>query len=282
MKQDPIDLAELELLAIGAAKAAGALIVDERPDDLGVSAKSSPTDAVTVMDQRSQDLLVHYFADRRPLDGVYGEEEGGKRSRSGITWVVDPIDGTVNYLYGNPAYAVSVAAVRGDPATRGSWTPIAGAVYNPVSGELFHAHEGGGARLTVGVSSRPLSVRHPEHLGMALVGTGFGYAAERREAEAAALVEILPRIRDIRREGSAALDLCRVACGRLDAHYEVGLHVWDMAAGLLVAREAGAVAGGLVDEHPSHDLAWVSAPSVAQDLAELVRRVTLAGGTYQS
>ena len=142
------DAAGLEEVACEVARAAGRLVVEERPEELGVSSKSTRTDPVTEMDQRSQELLVHLLGERRPDDGVLGEEEGGVAGSSGITWVVDPIDGTVNYVYGIPAFAVSVAAVTGDATRPGAWRAVAGAVLNPVTGELFHAHRGGGARLT--------------------------------------------------------------------------------------------------------------------------------------
>ena len=272
---DGTSLDDLEQVACDVARAAGSLVVDERPDELGVSAKSTRTDVVTVMDQRSQELLLRLLAERRPDDGVLGEEEGGSSGTSGLTWVVDPIDGTVNYLYGIPAFAVSVAAVTGDPTQAGGWQAVVGAVLNPVTGELFHAQRGGGARLTTVAGSRALAVNAVADLGLALVGTGFGYAAEVRARQAAVLLELLPRVRDIRRHGSAALDLCAVAAGRLDAYYETGLNAWDRAAGELVAAEAGAVLGGpRASSGPRQELTWVSAPGIASDFAALVRDLT--------
>jgi myo-inositol-1(or 4)-monophosphatase len=268
------DPAELEQVACEVARAAGRLVVDERPVQLGVSAKSTVTDPVTVMDQRSQELLLRLLGERRPDDGVVGEEEGGVRGRSGVTWVVDPIDGTVNYLYGIPAYAVSVAAVVGDPRRPGAWHAVAGAVLNPLSGELFHAHRGGGARLTTSVGVRTVRATAATDLAMALVGTGFSYSPQMRTRQAAALVELLARVRDIRRHGSAALDLCAVGCGRLDAYYETELHAWDRAAGELVATEAGALVGGPDDETADERLTWAAAPGIAEDFAQLVRDLT--------
>ncbi len=265
------DPAELERVACDVARAAGRLVVEERPVQLGVSAKSSVTDPVTVMDQRSQELLLRLLGERRPDDGVLGEEEGGTAGSSGLTWVVDPIDGTVNYLYDIPAYAVSVAAVVGDPTRPGAWHAVAGAVLNPLTGELFHAHRGGGARLTTASGVRRLRATTVTDLAMALVGTGFSYAPEERRRQAAALVELLPRVRDIRRHGSAALDLCAVGCGRLDAYYEARLNPWDRAAGELVATEAGAVVGGPHDETADDRLTWGAAPGIAEEFAALVR-----------
>jgi myo-inositol-1(or 4)-monophosphatase len=270
-----LDLAALEAVAGDVARAAGRLVVEERPAHLGVSAKSTRTDVVTEMDQRSQELILAELARRRPDDAVMGEEQGGLPGTSGVTWVVDPIDGTVNYLYDLPHYAVSVAAVLGDPAVPGGWWPVAGAVLEPVSGELFHAHLGGGARCTTrGGQVRALRVGDPTDLGVSLVATGFGYAAEVRGRQARAVVEVVTAVRDIRRQGSAALDLCDVACGRVDAYYESGLNAWDRAAGQLVAAEAGAVLGGPVDGTPDADLTWAAAPGIAGPFAELVRRVT--------
>lgn len=268
------DVVGLEEVACEVALAAGRLVVDERPDELGVSTKSTRTDPVTEMDQRSQELLLRLLGERRPDDGVLGEEEGGARGRSGITWVVDPIDGTVNYMYGIPAYAVSVAAVTGDPTRPGAWQALAGAVLNPVTHELFHAHLGGGARLTSPAGTQRLGATTTTDLGLALVGTGFGYDPRKRARQAAVLVELLPVVRDIRRHGSAALDLCAVACGRLDAYYESGLNAWDRAAGELVATEAGAVVGGPDTEGPGKELTWAAAPGLAAGFAALVRGLT--------
>ncbi|MBD3782810.1 MAG: inositol monophosphatase [Micrococcales bacterium] len=267
------DPAALEAVACTVARAAGRLVRDERPDDLGVTAKSTRTDVVTEMDQRSQELLLDRLAALRPDDAVLGEEEGGREGTSGVTWVVDPIDGTTNYLYGVPAYAVSVAAVVGDPTVPGHWSPVAGAVLDPERGELYHAHLGGGASLTTAAGTRALRPRPTTDLALALVGTGFGYAADVRRRQARLLVDLLPRVRDIRRHGSAALDLCAVASGRLDGYYETGLNPWDRAAGELVATEAGAVVGGPADEVPTRDLTWAAAPGLAVELSALVREL---------
>jgi myo-inositol-1(or 4)-monophosphatase len=276
-----LDLDALEQVACEVAGAAGRLVVEDRPADLGVSAKSTRTDVVTEMDRRSQALILAELARRRPDDAVLGEEEGDRSGTSGVTWVVDPIDGTVNYLFGIPHYAVSVAAVVGDLADPGGWWPVAGAVLEPVSGELCHAHLGGGARLTGRDGTRTLRVGGASDLGLALVATGFGYDAAVRERQARALVEVVVTVRDIRRQGSAALDLCDVACGRVDAYYETGLNAWDRAAGQLVATEAGALLGGPVDGTPDVDLTWAAAPGVAEAFAALVRRVTAAHVTVR-
>jgi myo-inositol-1(or 4)-monophosphatase len=272
------ELEELERVALTVAGEAGRLIVDERPRDLGVSkTKSTATDIVTVMDQRAQDLLRARLGELRPQDGFLGEEEGGAAARSDVTWVVDPIDGTVNYLYALPAYAVSVAAVVGDPATPGAWQPVAGAVVNPVTGQLFHARAGGGAWLRTGDGEdERLEVGAPPVLAQALTGTGFGYDPERRREQARLLVEVLPRVRDIRRLGSAALDICAVAHGTLDCYYEQGLNAWDMAAAWLVLTEAGGVFTGLGDAPPTPDMVVAGAPALHAELERVVREARAA------
>jgi myo-inositol-1(or 4)-monophosphatase len=274
-----LDVVALEAIAVDVATSAGALIVDERPDRLGVSTKSTDTDVVTVMDQRSQDHLLARLAELRPDDAVYGEEEGGAAGTSGITWVVDPIDGTVNFLYDLPAYAVSVAAVVGDPRRPGAWRPVAGAVLNPVSGECYRAALGHGARLvTRDGATRTLSGRPaPSSLAHCLVATGFGYAAETRRWQAQILLDLLPRVRDLRRIGSAALDLCRLAAGEVDAYYETGLNPWDVAAGWLVVTEAGLTLGG-PEEAPTKELTWATSATLAPEFGPLVRDLTREHG----
>lgn len=270
---EPAEREQLEQVALDVAREAARLIVDERPETLDVDSKSTPTDVVTEMDQRSQDLIVARLTAARPGDGVHGEEEGGVVGTSGITWLVDPIDGTVNYLYGLPPYAVSVAAVVGDARTAGGWTPVAGAVVNAATGEVFSGRVGGGGWLT-GQSGRRrrLRVSGCTDLGRALVGTGFSYAAEVRARQARALLEVLPSVRDIRRGGSAALDICSVAAGRLDAYYESGVQGYDMAAALVVATEAGALVGGVGPAGP--ELTWLCAPGLEDRFPALVEAVT--------
>lgn len=237
---------ELELLAVELAREAGAMIRDTRPDGLGVAhTKSTDLDVVTEMDTRAETLLRERLAARRPEDGVLGEEAGLTGGTSGLSWVLDPIDGTVNYLYDLPAYAVSVAVVVGDPTTTGAWAPVAGAVINPRTDEVFHARVGGGAHLQTRGRSLPLRAGGLNTLGPALLATGFSYDREVRRLQASVLADLLPRVRDVRRMGAAALDLCHVAAGRVDGYWEHGTHAWDRAAGLLVLTEAGGVASGL-------------------------------------
>lgn len=225
---------DLRLLAVEAAQAAGALLLARYGGVREVGTKSSATDPVSDADKASESLLVDLLLARRPDDGLLGEEGADRASQSGYRWVLDPLDGTVNYLYGHPGWSVSVACevLEGD-----GWTAVAGAVCDPLLGETFSAHDGGGASL----GSRPLAVRDPVPLDRALVGTGFGYAVDDRRRQGATLAALLPRVRDVRRVGSAALDLCAVAAGRLDGYYETTPARWDWAAGALIAAEAGAV-----------------------------------------
>ncbi len=245
----PNALSHLAQLAMTAAVDAGQYIVAQRPRDLGVSSKSTATDVVTIMDARAEARLRELILQARPQDGFFGEEDTRVAGTSGLTWVVDPIDGTVNYLYGWPNYSVSVAVVTGDPALPGGWAPQAGAVYQPVTGDLFHARVGGGAWLRyVGhcvSADRAIQVADPQPLAECLVGTGFAYHASTRREQAQVLVELVGAVRDIRRAGSAALDLCMVARGQLDAYYERGVNPWDVAAGWLLVAEAGGLVSGL-------------------------------------
>ncbi len=263
-------VAELLALAERVARSAGALVSEQRPRRLEVSTKSSPTDVVTQMDHAAEALLRELLLQARPADGLLGEEAGLRPGRSGLTWVVDPIDGTVNYLYGLPGYAVSVAVVTGDPQRPGQWSTVAGCVYSPQagpSGQAWTAGRGLGAFL----DGRRLQLADPPPLARALIGTGFGYRAERRGNQARVLAGLLPRIRDIRRIGCAAMDLCMVADGRLDGYYERGLNPWDMAAGRLVVTEAGGQVRGLGGLPPSQELVIAAAAPLADALeAELV------------
>src|SRR4051812_8704028 len=197
---------------------------------------------VTAVDRACEELVTSRLLGARPDDGLLGEEGGERTGTSGVRWVVDPIDGTTNFVYGLPAYAVSIAAEV-------DAQPVAGVVLNVATGELFSATAAGGAHLTLpGAEPVRLTGSRPASLGQALVATGFGYWAEQRRAQAAVVAELLPQVRDIRRLGSAALDLCTVAAGRVDAYYEMHLNRWDFAAGALVAAEAGVVVTGLAGE----------------------------------
>jgi myo-inositol-1(or 4)-monophosphatase len=235
--------------------------------DASVRTKSSPTDPVTLADTETEQLVRDRLAQLRPGDSVLGEEGGATPGDAAVRWVVDPIDGTVNFLYGIPAYAVSIAAqVDG--------VSVAGAVADVVGERLYSAASGGGAHVRADGRRRPLACNPVGDLSMALLGTGFGYAPGRRAAQAALLARILPEVRDVRRIGSAALDLCLVAAGRLDVYYEHGLQEWDWAAGALIAAEAGAV---VVLPEPDGsggggELLLAAAPGVAVHLIEVLDR----------
>jgi myo-inositol-1(or 4)-monophosphatase len=254
------DAAALLDLALDAARRAGELLVLGRPADLGVAAtKSSPTDVVTEMDRASERLITATLLGARPRDGVLGEEGADTGGSSGVRWIVDPVDGTVNYLYGLPGWSVSIAAEVGGEV-------VAGVVAIPSQRETFTAIRGGGARL----DGRPITCNRGVPLDRALVGTGFGYAEQLRARQAEVLRGVLPRVRDIRRFGSCAADLCSVACGRLDGYYERGPEYWDVAAGTLIAREAGARVEGLYGAPPSPALTVAAAPELFTPLHDLL------------
>ena len=247
-------------LARGVAEEAVALLLDGlRRTRVTVETKSSATDMVSEMDRASEALIVSRLLAARPEDGIVAEEGSARDGTSGLRWVIDPLDGTTNYLYDFPGWAVSIAAEDGDGV-------VAGVVADAVHGEVFTATRGGGARR----NGEPIAVSGCRDLTTALVGTGFGYGADRRAAQAAVLTGLLPRVRDIRRMGAASVDLCCVACGRLDAYYERGLSWWDLAAGALVATEAGAVVSSLDGGPPRGDSVVASAPAVATSLRDLL------------
>jgi len=238
---------------------AGQLAARRRAEGVEVvDRKSSPVDVVTAADRETEDLIRSRLAELRPDDGFFGEESGAQPGTSGLTWIVDPIDGTVNFLYGIPYYAVSIAVVEGDPDPL-TWTALAGCVVNPAIAEVYTASAGGGAFL----GDRRLEVAGEVSLSQALINTGFAYASEERARQGAVVAGLLPKVRDIRRQGTASLDLCSVASGRTNAYYERTLSPWDHAAGALIAREAGAVVKGLADAAPSRDFIIAAAPGLA-------------------
>ena len=263
---DPKGLAEI---AARIAERAAARILELRAEGVSVAAsKSSATDVVTLADQESERLIVAAIQEARPDDGILGEEGTGIPGTSGITWVIDPIDGTVNYLYDLPAYAVSIAATVSDEAAYADGRrAIAGAVCSPRTDELFVAWQGGGAFR----NGEPIGITGQEDLSVSLVATGFGYTVERRTEQAEMVARVIPRARDIRRNGSAAYDLCMLAAGRLDAYYERGLQPWDYAAGVLIASEAGAtLIGRDAATPPGEPFLVAGAPGLVHELRSLV------------
>jgi myo-inositol-1(or 4)-monophosphatase len=251
---------ELLAIALEAAARAGALLRDGRPADLGVAAtKSSPIDVVTEMDIAAEKLITGIITDRRPADGLLGEEGASNEGSSGVRWVIDPLDGTVNYLYGLPSWSVSIAAeVDGET--------VVGVIAAPMRGETCHAVLGEGAF----VNGERAHCRPTPPFEHALVSTGFGYRLEVRTHQAAVAHRLIPQVRDIRRAGSAAIDLCDVGSGRLDGYYERGLHAWDYAAGALFAREGGALTGGRPGEPPNPDLTVAAVPGTFERLQGLL------------
>jgi myo-inositol-1(or 4)-monophosphatase len=268
-------------IAADSASEAGALLAswrgDVRPDV--VETKSSPTDVVTEMDRRSEALITERIRAVRPGDTVLGEEGGqtaGDAVEPGLVrWVVDPLDGTVNYLYGLPEWCVSIAAeVDG--------VVVAGVVEVPRLGETFTAVAGQGAWLHRNGTAVALRCNPGVELGQALVGTGFGYDAGRRQVQGEVVAALLPYVRDIRRAGSAAVDLCSVAAGRLDAFFERGLNPWDFAAGGLIAREAGATVGGLAGRPESTSMAIAAGPELYRQLDMFLTRLNPERDAHRS
>lgn len=250
-------------LARSAADLGGQLLLQGQPRAEQVDAKSSPTDVVTQMDTASERAIVAHLLAARPADAILGEEAGQRPGTSGMQWVIDPLDGTVNYLYGLPLWAVSVAV-------RDRSGVLAGAVAVPALGSTFMAERGGGAWRLTGERRERLSVRACHSSDLALVATGFGYRPERRAAQGSALARLVSSIRDVRRCGAAALDLCWLAAGHYDAYFERGLQPWDYAAGVLIAREAGAVVTGALGADPDGDFLLGAVPAIHADLHALL------------
>ena len=249
---------ELLALATGAAEQAVALLLDGRRRALDtMRSKSTATDMVSELDHAAEELIQGVLLGARPDDGFLGEETGSRAGTSDVTWVVDPLDGTTDYLYDHPGWNVSIAAAGPDGT-------LAAVVSIPALGEVFTATRGGGARR----NGEPVVCSTLTHLPGALCATGFAYDPDRRRRQAAVLTSVLPAIRDLRRMGAAATDLCSVACGRIDAYWERGLGAWDSAAGALVAREAGATVSG-EDDGPEA-LVLAAAPGIFAALRDLL------------
>jgi myo-inositol-1(or 4)-monophosphatase len=258
----------LELLALARSLAtdAAALLRDGLDQVHDVETKSSLTDMVTGSDRASERLLVEGIRAARPDDAILGEEGTAQPGTSGVRWVLDPLDGTTNFLYRLPAFAVSMA-VELDGET------VAGVVVDAARDETFTAMRGGGAHL----DDRRIACTGCTQLGAALLGTGFSYDAARRARQGEVLAQVLPVVRDIRRVGAAAIDLCWVAAGRLDAFAERGLAPWDLGAGALIAAEAGATVGDLDGGPPSGAYTLAAAPGIFEPLRALLR--TAGAGT---
>lgn len=241
-----------------AARRAGELLLGRfgRPAR-HVERKSSATDMVSDADRAAEEAIASLLRTERPDDALLGEEGAQEGGSSGRRWVVDPLDGTTNYLYGFPQWAVSVAVEEGNSGV------LVGVVLDPARDELFAATRGGGATL----NGEPIALRAAPPLAEALVATGFSYEPAVRAAQAQTLRAVLPRVRDVRRAGAAALDLAWLAAGRLDGYYERGLKPWDWAAGRLIVTEAA----GEVAELPGEPKGLAAAtPELLPRLLELV------------
>ncbi|HVB42510.1 MAG TPA: inositol monophosphatase family protein [Streptosporangiaceae bacterium] len=275
------DRHDLLALACDVACQAGQLLAERSGQPVVVTTKSSPTDVVTEMDQAAELLIRQRILAARPGDAILGEEGGqtGPREGSAVRWIVDPLDGTVNYLYGLPDWAVSVAAeVDG--------VVVAGAVCIPKRDDLFGAVLAAGAWRTnaaaVGVGAaadgtrwrppgaEPLACKPGVRLSRALIATGFGYEPGRRAVQGRVLSAVLPRVRDIRRNGACAVDLCSLAAGNVDGYFERGVQYWDTAAGSLIAREAGAVVGGLAGKPAGPSMTLGAGPALFAELHDLL------------
>jgi myo-inositol-1(or 4)-monophosphatase len=255
-----VDTDELLALALEVAREAGARLLERGlRGDLTWSTKSTPTDVVTEADTAAELLIRERLEAARPDDAIVGEEGADHAGTSTIRWVVDPLDGTVNYLYALPGWAVSIAAeVAG--------SSVVGVVHVPTYGETFWAVHGGGAFR----DGQPIQASACASIDATLLGTGFGYDARRRAVQAAWVAALLPQVRDIRRYGSASVDLCSVACGRLDAYAEQGLKPWDRAAGGLIAAEAGALVTGLRGAPASELMTLAAPPALWSQLHDLL------------
>lgn len=260
----PADLADL---AEDVARRAAAIVRRARAGTIRVAdRKSSDTDLVTDTDREVEAFIIAELTAARAGDAILGEETGSHAGTSGVTWIIDPIDGTTNFFYDLPGFNVSIAA-----AHRGR--VVAGVVVDPVRDETFRATLGGGATC----NAAPLRTGSGTDLGRALVATGFSYDPARRRDQADVVARIIDRVRDIRRNGAAAIDLCSVASGRVDAYFESGLQAWDLAAGGLVAAEAGCVLHGPATAAPDGRLVVAAAPGIADAFTELLADVAAEG-----
>lgn len=252
---------ELRDLAIGIARAAGTVALTGRRsiDSLAGLTKSSPTDLVTEYDQQAEATIVAMLREARPDDAIIGEEGADHAGTSGYAWHVDPIDGTTNFVYDLPGWAVSIGVEFDGSA-------VAGAVFVPTLNEMFATAMGAGATL----NDRPIAASNQHDLALALICTGFSYDTEQRKVQGGRVARILPAVRDLRRLGAAAVDCCYVACGRLDAYFEENVKSWDIMAGELIAREAGAVSSDFAGNAARPAEFLIAAPGIHTELRELI------------
>ncbi|MGQ0617412.1 MAG: inositol monophosphatase family protein [Acidimicrobiia bacterium] len=252
----------LELATTLAARATDMQLEGLRQGKLAVATKSSSTDMVTEVDRATEQLIVEGLQQTRPDDAIVGEEGADRPGTSGVRWLIDPIDGTTNYVYGHAGFAVSIGADVDGVAS-------VGVVHDPLHGDLFRAIRGRGATR----NGRPVQVNDVHRLSTSLVATGFAYDPERRRRQAALLSRVIPLVRDVRRMGAASVDLCSVACGRVDAYYEHGLGPWDLAAGALIASEAGARVGDLAGGPVDGTFVLAAPPGLFEPLRDLLAQM---------
>lgn len=267
LSESPVP-ADLEALAVEVATEAAEMVAAAARDQaVSVDTKSNANDLVTEVDRAAEELIVGRLMAARPDDGLLGEEGAQRPGTSGVRWVIDPIDGTTNFVYGFPGYAVSIGAEFEGNA-------IAGAVVDPTAEAIFRARIDGPARRNDTV----LELGEPASLEVALVGTGFNADPERRLRQAAVAAALLPQIRDIRRRGAAATDICSVASGQLDAYYEEGLSPWDRCAGALIAARAGALVGDLSGGEGSRRYLVAAPPGLFEQLVAALNALDADGG----
>ena len=273
---DEATLDALESLAHQAAAAAGELLMHERPADneLQVATKTTPSDVVTEMDEAAEAVITSLIRTFRPEDAIVGEEGGTTAGLSAVRWVIDPLDGTVNYLYRIPCWAVSIAA---QAMVGGQWQSVVGVVHSPALQSTWHARVGAGAFLDDADGRERLRVSGQTQLSQALLATGFGYDAARRAEQGRTVAHMAPRCRDIRRAGAAAVDLCWVADGRLDGYWERGIKLWDHAAAALIVSEAGGIVTDLAGGPPGPDVVIAANSGLWPDLVAELRAGDVLG-----
>lgn len=256
---------DLLALARSAASTAGDFLLTQRPDDLVIETKSTPTDVVSQMDRGAERLIVDAITARRPDDAILGEEGADREGTSGVRWVIDPLDGTVNYLYRLPHWGVSIGVeIDGVGAI--------GVVVLPRLGAEYYAIAGAGAHRVLDGKDARIHCSTVDSLSQSLVATGFNYDAQIRKRQARSMRSIIPAVRDIRRLGAGAVDLCLVADGTVDGYFEFGLHPWDLSAGSVIAREAGAVVCGLQQAPASGEMVVAAGAGISEDLVRLIEQ----------
>jgi len=257
------DAAEFRDLALEAGRLVSSEIKSRAGQIKERDTKSSPTDLVTAVDRWSEKKITDFITTKRPKDEILGEEGTTIAGTSGVKWIIDPIDGTTNFFYGLPGYTVSIGVAVDEKI-------VAGVIMNPFAEEEYAAALNEGSTC----NGSPIAVNSPIGLSETLLSTGFSYLPEKRENQGKVLVEILPKVRDIRRSGSAANDLACVASGKVDAYFEYGLNIWDIAAGLIIVQEAGGKVSDLEGNFPSEDFVIAASPTIHTHLLDLLQTLS--------